>query len=69
MNTNQMVKTKGSNLSATAKNQENASNNNNSSNNSAESKSQEVKDNSYSHLHDCSGGICSTNWKPVPHIA
>ena len=69
MNTNEMDRTKGSNLSVTAKGQKNTSRANSARNSSGESKSLQSKDNSCNKSHECSGGVCSTTWKPVPHIA
>jgi len=69
MSTNRITKLDEINLSVTAKMQENYDITSGHKNNSENSKLQENGDNSFSQLHDCSGNICSTTWKPIQSIA
>ncbi len=68
MDTNQMAKTKESNLSVTASGKKNNGSSNGHTGNSGQNKSIKSKNTSYNNSHECSDGVCSTTWKPIQHL-
>lgn len=64
MSTNHIARTKELNLSVTSAEKKSNNATNNNINGSAQNKNTELNNNSYSNTPECSGGVCTTNWKP-----
>jgi len=69
MDTSQLSKNKGLNLSATSKEQKNTVSMDRHPNSAGQSKSRTNRCNTLHKLSACSGGVCGVNWKPLHHIA